>query len=61
MSVIGVVSSVTKEPTQSQTGGTDFPRPPKPLSLMASFPQIGAFAFLYLIRLSWTRLEAFSM
>ena len=27
MSVIGVVSSVTKEPTQSKKGGTDFPRP----------------------------------
>lgn len=58
MSIIGVVSSITKEPSQSQTGGT---RSPITAFVTLDMPlQIGAFACLYWIPLSWTRLVVFS-
>jgi hypothetical protein len=56
-SIIGVVSFVVKETTQTQRGGTSFPCDSIRHSCHTS--QIGAFAFLYWIPLSWIRLVAF--
>jgi hypothetical protein len=56
-SIIGVVSFIAKEPTQTQKGGMNFPCDSLCHSCHTS--QIGAFAFLYWIPLSWTRLVAF--
>lgn len=56
-SIIGIVSFIAKEPTQTQKGGMSFPC--DSLCHSCHVSQIGAFAFRYWIPLSWTRLVAF--